>query len=1379
MTFTGTAGETQTISVVTTDDALVELTETFNVDLSNISNGLVTIADGTGLGTITDNDNVAPPVTSDITECEQIPIQTLTATGTTPAGVSIVWYDAATGGNVVASPILNSVGIITYYAEAVDDATGIVSSTRSASILTINALPVISSITATDPTPASCPTLDDGTITIIATGTNLEYSVDNGINFQSSNIFSGLIAGTYTVVVRNTTTLCEVISTPDIILNSPGCDADLSLTKTVDVNNPIVGDNVEFTLTVTNDGPADAGIVEVTDLLPSGFTYVSDDAAGNYNAATGIWTIGTIVSGNSTELKIIASINASGNYTNEAEITQSDKNDPDSTPGNGNTSEDDYASVTVSPTASSDISLNMIVDNSSPYVGDNVLFTLTVTNDGPSDATGLVITNLLPSGFIYVSDNSSGNYNSTNGLWTLGNLTSGNSISIQITASVNINGDYTNIAEVSLSDNFDPDSTPGNGITTEDDYASITITPRPVSDISVIKTVDMASQLVGANVEFTITVSNAGPSEATGIEVTDQIPTGFTYVSDDSGGSYNSGTGIWAIGNLATGNNAVLKVIATVNAAGIYTNEAELTAADNYDPNSTPGNGITTEDDYSSVTVDAVPVADLSMTKSASDMNPTTGDTIVFTLTVQNDGPSNATGIAVEDVVPDGYGNITPISSGASLNGNTITWSGLTVNGGTSVQLQFSAEVLTSGNYVNRAEITASDVMDPDSDPNTSFDVDDLGDGIADDDEFTLDNIVINFLPIAVDDNVQVVENSVNSPIMVMLDNGNGADDFGGDGPSSNPIVLASTPSNGTAVVNDNGTPNNPTDDFVEYTPNANFIGFDSFTYTIEDGQGLIGTTEGDKSTATVTIEVLVDTDGDGVGDIYDIDDDNDGIIDTVEGTDDFDNDSYINSLDIDADGDGIPDNIEAQSTAGYILPSGNDTDKNGLDDIYESTPGSGEGLTPQNTDGDSQPDYLDTDSENDNVPDSLEGHDFNHDSLPDVLPTGTDSDEDGLDDGYEGSDMNDGFIVNDEINNPSTDLPNTDGDEEPDYRDTDDDGDTIATVDEDINGDNDPTNDDTDGDIFRNYLDIDDDNDGILTASEGSNDLDNDGFANYLDIDADGDGLPDNIEGQTTVGYILPTYVDADENGLDDAYGSTGIDPVDTDNDGEADYLDQDSDNDNVPDEIEGHDFNHDGVADKSASNSDQDNDGLDDGFEGSDVNDGFIPNDEIMDPNNDLPNTDKEDDINNVEPDDDVDYRDIDDDNDGIPTIEEDGNEDGDPTNDNCDEDERPDYLDPTSCNIVPNGFSPNGDGINDLLVIPALAQYPDFEMEIFNRQGNKVYEYKRNGSPDPVWWDGRSTGKWNLGNDILPAGTYFYVIRFNKDNRKPENGWVYLNK
>ncbi len=228
------------------------------------------------------------------------------------------------------------------------------------------------------------------------------------------------------------------------------------------------------------------------------------------------------------------------------------------------------------------------------------------------------------------------------------------------------------------------------------------------------------------------------------------------------------------------------------------------------------------------------------------------------------------------------------------------------------------------------------------------------------------------------------------------------------------------------------------------------------------------------------------DTDEDGVPDATDLDDDNDGILDTEEDpnldgdndplTDplDTDGDGIPNHLDIDADDDGIPDNVEGQTTEGYIAPNNDDAAtyelNMGLNTAYP------EGITPNNHDGEDTPDYIDLDSDNDTVADNNEGNDFNFDGIPDQTYLGTDADGDGLDDGYEGSDINDGFDVNDEINDPANDLPDTDGTEDVNYRDLDDDGDGIDTPDEDADGDGDPTNDDTDGDGTPDYLDPTDD---------------------------------------------------------------------------------------------------------------------------------------------------------------------------------------------------------------------------------------------------------------------------------------------------------------
>jgi uncharacterized repeat protein (TIGR01451 family) len=125
------------------------------------------------------------------------------------------------------------------------------------------------------------------------------------------------------------------------------------------------------------------------------------------------------------------------------------------------------------------------------------------------------------------------------------------------------------------------------------------LAPPPRADLSLSKIVDNATPILGSNVIFTLTVSNAGPNDTTGVVVTDLLPSGYTYVSDDGGGAYVPGTGLWTVpGTLAASSNATLNITATVIANGVYNNTAEITASAQTDPDSTPNNSITTEDDY-------------------------------------------------------------------------------------------------------------------------------------------------------------------------------------------------------------------------------------------------------------------------------------------------------------------------------------------------------------------------------------------------------------------------------------------------------------------------------------------------------------------------------------------------------------------------------------------------------------------------------------------------------------------------------------------------------------------------------------------------------------------------------------------------------------
>jgi len=190
----------------------------------------------------------------------------------------------------------------------------------------------------------------------------------------------------------------------------------------------------------------------------------------------------------------------------------------------------------------------------------------------------------------------------------------------------------------------------------------------------------------------------------------------------------------------------------------------------------------------------------------------------------------------------------------------------------------------------------------------------------------------------------------------------------------------------------------------------------------------------------------------------------------------DFDGDGIENHLDLDSDNDGITDNVEAQTTEGYIAPNADDAAtyaaNNGLNSAYIGT----NGLTVTNTDGTDNPDYLDSDSDNDSLSDALERGDGQQTSVATGLSdAATDADGDGLFDVFEGDDVHDGFDVNDE-NRAAADIVLV-GDPQ--------------LADDGSNADGTRLNSnfrdaDTDNDGVVDSHDIDDDNDGILDVEEG-----------------------------------------------------------------------------------------------------------------------------------------------------------------------------------------------------------------------------------------------------------------------------------------------------
>src|SRR5262249_41399266 len=164
------------------------------------------------------------------------------------------------------------------------------------------------------------------------------------------------------------------------------------------------------------------------------------------------------------------------------------------------------------------------------------------------------------------------------------------------------------------------------------------------ADLSITKTAP-ATVAAGQQFTYTLSVHNGGPSDATGVSVTDTLPTGVTFVSASTGCANATGTVTCTVGNLANGANATATIVPTPpNNATTLTTTATV-AGSPADPN--------TANNTASATTTVTASADLPITKSAP-TSVTTGQQFTYTLSVHNGGPSDATGVAVTDTLPTG-----------------------------------------------------------------------------------------------------------------------------------------------------------------------------------------------------------------------------------------------------------------------------------------------------------------------------------------------------------------------------------------------------------------------------------------------------------------------------------------------------------------------------------------------------------------------------------------------------------------------------------------------------------------------------------------------------------------------------------------------------
>jgi uncharacterized repeat protein (TIGR01451 family)/gliding motility-associated-like protein len=664
-------------------------------------------------------------------------VSTLGAIGySSIAGVEVKWFAAATGG-----PQLSLTTVIstttTYYAEATSIVSGCISSTRTAVVITINNLPVEPVIN--DQTFCGLSFVSDLVATPNA-GEEIKWylSANGGTALSNTEALSTRV---YYAEARNSTTGC-VSATRKLIHVIINQCSDLSLTKTVDNDSPKVNELVTFTLLINNTGPDNATGVAVEDNLPlDGFVYVVGSASegGSYASGKISWNSLTVTSAG---LKITyqAKVKAPDDsivdqYKNTAQIIASDSEDPDSDLDNddGDQSEDDEDNFTIKTPKEANLSLLKKVDNLNPNVGDELTFTLELKNTGPDIATNVAVEDILPKGYAYVQNSITGNGSydaSTRRLSWAGKTIQVSGIE-KFTYRVTVNaptsfpvpiGEYKNTAQVTASDQYDPNSDVANdnGDQSEDDEAAVSIDIQ-VSDLKLTKLLNTTSASVGDVVTFTLIVENSGPNDATNVSVIDHLPAGFEYVTHRNG-AYDSSTSIWLIGSIANGATSTLeldvKILAPTGTVGEYTNVAEINSSDQYDPDSTSGNGSgggsgTGEDDDDKVAITLLEV-DLVVSKTVNVLNPVVNSEVIFTIKVDNIGLGKATNIIIEESLPSGYTYVSHQVNKGSYDG-FLNWNIPTLSNGESATLTLVVTVNESGPYLNTASVISVDEIDSDS----------------------------------------------------------------------------------------------------------------------------------------------------------------------------------------------------------------------------------------------------------------------------------------------------------------------------------------------------------------------------------------------------------------------------------------------------------------------------------------------------------------------------------------------------------------------------------------------------------------------------------------------------------------------------------------
>ncbi len=388
-----------------------------------------------------------------------------------------------------------------------------------------------------------------------------------------------------------------------------------------------------------------------------------------------------------------------------------------------------------------DLALTKTVDVPAPAAGGAVVFTLIVTNNGPSDATGVVVNDFLPDGLTWLSDDGGGAYNPATGLWTIpGTIVNGASATLHITATADSTEPLVNVAEIGAGSPLDPN--PANN------RATTAVRAPRSADLHLTFGANVGTANPGQTIVYTLTVTNSGQDPAYSVDVQEAFNPfpGLARVPITvSQGVYDPATGHWDLASLPVGNTATLSFSVTApSMAGNLVNIAATSSA--LRPARTKAADPNPIDNTATATVLILSPASIGTRTKTVTGSFQEGGSITYTVTIQNSGTfdqQDNSGDELSDVLP---ASLTLVSAAATagtaianVGTNTVTWNGaitaggsvtITINAlinngthGTTITNQGTINFDADGNDTNESTTLTDDPAVGGADDPTSFDV--------------------------------------------------------------------------------------------------------------------------------------------------------------------------------------------------------------------------------------------------------------------------------------------------------------------------------------------------------------------------------------------------------------------------------------------------------------------------------------------------------------------------------------------------------------------------------------------------------------------------------------------------------------------------------